>query len=178
MRRTLFLLFIATLLGSSLSAVYAQTVTEKSRLYLGKNTSKSAPKPSFELSKVKPTNISNVTTLNKYYKETLISRSSKTNSTKEVEKNTASTSEKSYTTSIYPNPANDYTFVEYKVMSRVDKVQISFFNLLGTEVESVQTDAASDKIRINTRNWPSGVYFYQLTLDDKKVSTKKFIVNH
>ena len=176
MRRFLFLLFIATFLGNSLSAVYAQTVSEKSRLYLGKNTSKS-PKPSFELSKVKPTTISNVTTLNKYYKETLISRNTKTN-TKEVEKQTHSTLEKNYTTSIYPNPANDYTFVEYKIMSRVDKVQISFFNLLGTEIESIHTDVVSDKIRINTRNWPSGVYFYQLTIDDKKVSTKKFIVNH
>ena len=176
MRKNLFLLIIVTFIASSLSAVYSQTTNEKSRLYLGKNTTKT-PKPSFELNKVKPTTISNVTTLNKYYKETLISRNAKTSS-KEAEKQTSSTLEKNYTTSIYPNPANDYTFVEYKVMSRVDKVQISFFNLLGTEIESVQTDNASDKIRINTRNWPSGVYFYQLTIDDKKVSTKKFIVNH
>ena len=143
--------------------------------------SENAPQymPSFELNKVKPTTLSNVTTLNKYYKETLISRNSKTNTnTKEAEKTTSSTLEKSYTTSIYPNPANDYTFVEFKVMTRVDKVQISFFNLLGTEIESIHTEAASDKVRINTRNWPSGVYFYQLTLDDKKVTTKKFIVNH
>jgi hypothetical protein len=34
------------------------------------------------------------------------------------------------------------------------------------------------KLRVNTRDMPTGLYFYQLSVDGKKVATKKMLVRH
>jgi hypothetical protein len=37
---------------------------------------------------------------------------------------------------------------------------------------------AERKVRVNTKDMPTGLYFYQLSLEGKKVATKKMLVRH
>ena len=64
----------------------------------------------------------------------------------------------------YPNPFNDQTTISFwlPVSARLD---IEIFNLKGQKIKSFTSKflkAGLNKIRINARNWASGVYFYRI----------------
>lgn len=161
----------------------AQTTAEKSRLYVGsKGNEKVTAKSQFSLPKtVESKPLTNTSILNKYYKETLISKSTlpKSASQPEAQKVAANQiQEKVVISNMYPNPADDHTNLVIKYQGKFTKARISFFNLIGAEVESIDLGRMDEEIRVSTVSWPSGVYFYQLLVDDKKLSTKKFVVSH
>ena len=55
---------------------------------------------------------------------------------------------------------------------------MSFYNLLGHEVANYELDKFDRKLKVQTTNWDSGIYLYQLVVDGKKVVTKKLLVRH
>jgi hypothetical protein len=72
--------------------------------------------------------------------------------------------------SIFPNPFNDYTNIQY-TLPNAGKVQIVVFNHLGQEVirilDETQT-AGSHQIRLNNYELNgAGTYFYQIRLDNE-----------
>lgn len=186
MKRALFQLPMALgiLLLVSFGAV-AQSTVEKSRLYVGsKGNEKVVSKPTFSLPKtVESKPLTNSSILNKYYKETLISKSQRTkqnsvNAQEAMKLAAAQIQEKVVISNMYPNPADDYTTLVIRYQGKFTKARVSFYNLIGAEVESIDLNRMEEEIRVSTSSWPSGVYFYQLLVDDKKVSTKKFVVSH
>src|SRR5690606_38010190 len=62
---------------------------------------------------------------------------------------------------IYPNPANDYATIEYQLKSN-KPAKISFNNLLGGNMADYELKPSETSLRIVTRNWDNGMYFYQL----------------
>ena len=87
-------------------------------------------------------------------------------------------SEKITVSNIYPNPANDYASVDYVITGNVNEATMSFYNLLGHEVASYELDKFERKLKVQTTNWDSGIYLYQLVVDGKKLVTKKLLVRH
>jgi hypothetical protein len=81
-------------------------------------------------------------------------------------------------TNLYPNPADDYTEIEYSISQSVNDARLSFYNVLGTEVKGIELDKNEKKVRIPTRDMNSGIYLYQLSVDGKSMVTKKLIVRH
>lgn len=87
--------------------------------------------------------------------------------------------------SIYPNPVSldQNITMEYFIQNSYSSGKINFFNILGQKTNTVHlngTDLTEGKHKItispqniNRSNTPSGVYFLQLTLPDKKF-IKKF----
>ena len=60
---------------------------------------------------------------------------------------------------IYPQPARDWTWVEFKGVSEGD-IELQVFNFAGNVVHSgAQHYSAGHAIYLNTANWPSGIYF-------------------
>jgi hypothetical protein len=87
-------------------------------------------------------------------------------------------SEKITVSNIYPNPANDYASVDYVINGNVNEATMSFYNLLGHEIANYELDKFDHKLKVQTTNWDSGIYLYQLVVDGKKVVTKKLLVRH
>ncbi|MBO0930119.1 T9SS type A sorting domain-containing protein [Fibrella aquatilis] len=79
---------------------------------------------------------------------------------------------------IYPNPAHDVAEIDYTMHSSVGDVNITLLNVLGTPVAEYSLDRNERKVRIQTRDMPTGYYFYQLSVEGVKVATKKLLVKH
>ncbi len=80
---------------------------------------------------------------------------------------------------IYPNPVvEDYAEVDFQIIGNVNEAKILLSNVLGSPVAEHSLDRSDRRLRIPTRDWNNGVYFYTLSLDGKKVATKKFLVRH
>jgi len=79
---------------------------------------------------------------------------------------------------VYPNPASDFAELDYSVQSSVRDAKVIIYNVLGSPVAEYVLDKSDRKLRINTREMPTSVYFYQLAVDGKKVATKKMLVRH
>jgi hypothetical protein len=79
---------------------------------------------------------------------------------------------------IYPNPASEAAEVDYQLLATVGEAKLILLNVLGSPVAEYELDRGSNKVRINTHDFSTGWYFYQLSLDGKKVATKKLLVRH
>lgn len=79
---------------------------------------------------------------------------------------------------IYPNPASDFAELDFSINNSVRDAKVIFYNILGSPVAEYTLDKNDKNLRINTREMPTGVYFYQLAIEGKKVATKKMLVRH
>jgi hypothetical protein len=78
----------------------------------------------------------------------------------------------------YPNPANNYTSIVYKLSTGDNSANIIVRNLLGKEVISIPVIDKEGKISIETGSLTDGIYFYSFIIKDKVANTKKLIVRH
>jgi hypothetical protein len=77
----------------------------------------------------------------------------------------------------YPNPFNPSTKISYTIPER-GNVSIKIFNLLGSEIDELvkgEIEAGEHSIEFNSRNLPSGVYFYRMQVYPAKGGTGIFI---
>lgn len=79
---------------------------------------------------------------------------------------------------VFPNPASDYAQIDYQLSSSPSEAKIVLYNTLYVGVGEYNLDRSERQLRLSTREIPTGVYFYQLLLDGKKVATKKLLVRH
>lgn len=78
----------------------------------------------------------------------------------------------------YPNPANDYTEIDYQMSAGTGNAKISLYNVIGNNVGEYDLDRNDRQLRIQTREMPTGVYFYRLQLGGRTVATKKLLIRH
>lgn len=88
------------------------------------------------------------------------------------------TNEKITISNIYPNPASEYAELDYIIQPGVREAKVIIYNILGSQMDEYDLRKTDKKLRVNTREMPTGLYFYQLSLDGKKVATKKMLVRH
>lgn len=88
------------------------------------------------------------------------------------------TSDKITISNIYPNPANDQAELDFVTSPSLREARLIIYNVLGSQMQDTPLNKSERKIRINTREMPTGLYFYQLSVDGKKVATKKMLVRH
>lgn len=79
---------------------------------------------------------------------------------------------------IYPNPANDFADIDYAMSNGVGSASITLLNILGSPIAEYTLDRNERKVRLQTRDLPTGYYFYQLSVEGAKVATKKLLVKH
>ena len=84
----------------------------------------------------------------------------------------------------YPNPFNPTTTIRYSI-TKSQRVTLTVFDVLGKEVETLvdgEREAGTFKITWDATNYPSGVYFYRLSVrtpsgqTDGFVDTKKLVL--
>lgn len=169
-------------------AAIAQSSNESSRLNVGANPKLPNVKSDFNgyLVRAVPSEVSysKSAAVSDFYKKLLITSKKTTKPTPKVVFNNKEmedylfSNEKVVVSNVYPNPANDFAYIDFKVKERSSKASISFHNIVGGQLSAVNLDPLDDKIAVSTRNWDNGIYFYQLIVDGKKVATKKLLVRH
>ncbi len=86
--------------------------------------------------------------------------------------------EKLLVSNIYPNPADEYAYLDYSVSTQVNEVKVTFYNIFGSEIKEEILDKDQRKLRVSIKDWPNGIYLYQLSADGKSLVTKKLLVRH
>ncbi|WP_162628135.1 T9SS type A sorting domain-containing protein [Arcticibacterium luteifluviistationis] len=168
----------------------AQTQGSQSRLNIGKNPNPSKittqPVSSYIKKGELPSEIfvNSNSVINEFYKDLLLRNTSKVISPKAVYEAESISKDKLYVdneisiSNIYPNPANDIAYLDYRLDSSRKTAKVSFYNILGGQVGDFNLETFENRLSVQTRTWDNGVYFYQLILDGKKVATKKLLVRH
>ena len=201
MKKTvLYLLILITVTWQSLSA---QSVANGSRLNMAVKK-KAVAAESLRFSGLpaglsyKPLSLQNPKALNNFYRSFLFSSINASDNTntlvsetevKSIDKKisaelSAKSEEQLYASdriivsNIYPNPASEYVEVDYTMTPAVKEAKLIFYNVLGSQMNAYNLDRNERKLRVNTTEMPTGLYFYQLALDGKKVATKKMLVRH
>jgi hypothetical protein len=77
---------------------------------------------------------------------------------------------------VYPNPAIDYAEIDFQINAGVQDVKVTFYNILGQEIKEISLERDQRNVRIPMRDFNSGMYMYQLSIDGRSVATKKLIV--
>jgi hypothetical protein len=77
---------------------------------------------------------------------------------------------------VYPNPASEYAYVNYKVLSDEVKAKMVLHNVLGSPVAEYDLPSADSRVKIRTEELNAGIYFYTLYIDSKAVMTRKLVV--
>lgn len=147
----------------------------------------------------KPLSLQKPMALNNFYRTLLFSNTSATESTAVIQSETVEktvekrnpvaessvrmeeqlySNDKITVSNIYPNPASEYAEVDYAMSSEIRDAKLIFYNVLGSQMQEYSLSKNESKLRINTREMSTGLYFYQLALDGKKVATKKMLVRH
>ncbi|WP_291037118.1 T9SS type A sorting domain-containing protein [Dyadobacter sp. 50-39] len=87
-------------------------------------------------------------------------------------------SDKISVSNVYPNPASEYAEIDFTINPGLRDARLTFYNVLGSQMQEFTLNKNERKLRINTRDMATGLYFYQLSVDGKKVATKKMLVRH
>ncbi|MGL4631100.1 MAG: T9SS type A sorting domain-containing protein [Leadbetterella sp.] len=162
--------------------VFGQNSQEKSRLLTGTQPAKVVKAPVFNPSKTLSASKLNSfrSSTGNYYRKKLLSKDPNVAESKNVNPTIESSNPlpSIEMTGVYPNPAVSYADIDLTINHNFSTAKISFYNLLGRNTANYEVKKNTDKITINVSSWESGMYMYQLVVDNKKVATKKLIVNH
>ncbi len=77
----------------------------------------------------------------------------------------------------YPNPFNNSTVFQFKLETR-GLVRLNIYDMLGKKIEAVLNETLSPgryKIKWKAGNYPSGIYFYSLSVDEE-IGTGKLVL--
>jgi hypothetical protein len=77
---------------------------------------------------------------------------------------------------VYPNPVDEFAYVDYKVLDDQIKAKIVLHNILGTPIGDYSLPPLETKVKIKAESLNAGIYFYTLYLDNEGVITRKLIV--
>jgi hypothetical protein len=81
--------------------------------------------------------------------------------------------------SIYPNPANDYLTVEYKLNEKVKTTELVIVDITGKIVKTakLKTGNSKQETLIETNDLQSGIYFCNFVADGITIKTKIVAIN-
>ncbi|CAG5072851.1 hypothetical protein DYBT9623_04392 [Dyadobacter sp. CECT 9623] len=195
-------ILIATIL--SMDGVEAQSASGGSRLNIvGKKKPASSEQIKFSVMpsglSYKPLSLQNPKALNKFYTSFLFSNPNNADSNANLAADVVErsgerksvaleahlkveeqlyVSDRISVSNIYPNPASEYAELDFTIAPSVREAKLIFYNVLGSRMSELTLNKNDKKLRVNTKDMPTGLYFYQLSIDGQKVATKKMLVRH
>lgn len=78
---------------------------------------------------------------------------------------------------LYPNPASQRIFFDYSCSSKKINAKVVIYDLLGNVISEHSIDPNANRLNISLSNLRSGIYFYQLHIDNKPVASRRFAKN-
>ncbi len=77
---------------------------------------------------------------------------------------------------IYPNPVREFAIINYKINDPDTEVKVLLHNVLGSIVGTYELPVLEQVLKIDTKKFNPGVYFYTLFVDGDGILTKKLII--
>jgi hypothetical protein len=77
---------------------------------------------------------------------------------------------------VYPNPMQEQGFIDYKLHTEAVKAKITIHNILGKPMGDYDLSFSENRVKIQTDELVSGVYFYTVYLNNNGILTRKLIV--
>lgn len=77
---------------------------------------------------------------------------------------------------VFPNPVQDYAFIDYRIHNENISAKLMIHNILGRPLNEVELPVSETRVKLQTEEFTSGIYFYTLYLDNNGVLTRKLIV--
>jgi hypothetical protein len=77
---------------------------------------------------------------------------------------------------VYPNPVQDLAFMDYRIHNESVTAKVVIHNILGSPISEFELSAFEDRVKIQTDEFVSGIYFYTLYLNNNGVLTRKLII--
>ena len=77
---------------------------------------------------------------------------------------------------VYPNPVQDLAFMKYQIHNESVEAKVVIHNILGRAINEIELSPSEDRVKIQTDELVSGIYFYTLYLDNNGVLTRKLII--
>ena len=78
---------------------------------------------------------------------------------------------------LYPNPVNDYLFIDYDILF-VKEAKLKIYNSIGAVIYSKILEEKQDNFKIPVSEYKNGLYFCSLQIDGKLLKTRKILINH
>lgn len=78
-------------------------------------------------------------------------------------------------TSPYPNPANNYTEVSYKLCNE-EHAELVLYNITGERLTSIFLEYSDAVVRIPLTKYNEGLYFISIIYKGKTICTKKLFI--
>jgi hypothetical protein len=175
LKRLVQIAFLGFFLFAGLSAMSQSA--DKSRLNIGVKQKKNAVQALSFKTPNSSLNSNLKSSLSTYYRSKLIYNSVNTDQKAIVSTPVEKSVEKVKVSNIYPNPASTYATIDVDINGKFNKASLNFVNMLGKSMTEVEILQNTDKIKVNVVDWESGIYLYQLTVDGRKLSTKKLLVS-
>lgn len=84
-----------------------------------------------------------------------------------------------FTSSLFPNPATDYTYLTIQNNNNTEKVHINIVDITGKTINNEQAHlvVGENQIQINTTSFASGIYFIQVSSQSQPLFIHKLIIN-
>ncbi len=77
---------------------------------------------------------------------------------------------------VFPNPVQDHAFIDYRIHNENISAKLMIHNILGKPLNEVELPVSETRVKLQTEEFTSGIYFYTLYLDNNGVLTRKLIV--
>ncbi|MBN8578587.1 MAG: T9SS type A sorting domain-containing protein [Cyclobacteriaceae bacterium] len=77
---------------------------------------------------------------------------------------------------VYPNPVQDHAYIDYRIHNEHVKARLTIHNILGKPMQDFDLPAAENRLKLQTEDYTSGIYFYTLYVDNTGVLTRKLII--
>ncbi|MBX2897122.1 MAG: T9SS type A sorting domain-containing protein [Cyclobacteriaceae bacterium] len=77
---------------------------------------------------------------------------------------------------VYPNPVQDYAFIEYRLHNENAKAKLIIHNILGKPMDEFELPTSETRVKLQTEEYTAGIYFYTLYLDGNGIITRKLII--
>lgn len=84
--------------------------------------------------------------------------------------------EEEYFMELSPNPAREFTRINYQIPTNEANAEIIVFDLNGNEIKRFTVDKTFNDLIISNEDLPSGSYFYTLYANNQIIGTKKSFV--
>lgn len=77
----------------------------------------------------------------------------------------------------YPNPAKDFTYLDFELNPDVMSAEVRMYNLIGKQVKRESIQGIDGKLRVDTRDLMPGVYFFYMIVDGQEVASRRLIIS-
>lgn len=81
-----------------------------------------------------------------------------------------------YSIDSYPNPADDFIIINYQLPPNIESANLHLVDASGREQAVFKVDGFKDHLRLESKNFLPGIYFFFLENNGRKSDTKKIII--